>query len=140
MGYVRKPKTYRLEFEDPEYEGLEVRMRGLSTYDYTRALGLQEVKEENPETIRELLDLFAGALIEWNLQDEEDGPVLPRTPETLIAQDLDLVLAMCNAWLAAIGSVPAPLEQNSPAGGQSPEVSLPMAPLSPSQPSSGTPG
>lgn len=133
MGYQRKRKTYSLTFEGTDYDGLTVRIRGASVEQYARALRLQNVAEENEDSIRELLGLFAEALIDWNLEDEQGAPV-PTTLQAVLDEDLEMVLAMVSGWLGAIGGVPAPLEQSSPGGGPSPEVSIPMAPLSASLP------
>jgi hypothetical protein len=148
VGYVAERKTFRLVFED--HPGLEVRARSVPLGAFLDVLGLAalQVDVTDPAAVRaaitphdiagvtRLFDAFGGALIEWNLE-EEDGaggvrPV-PATPDGIRSQDVDFMLEVANAWLDGIAGVPAPLS-NSSSGGEKSQVpwTLPMAPQSPS--------
>jgi hypothetical protein len=133
MGYKRP--TLKLVFEDEEFEGLEVKARRLSINDVFRVAELADLGvnglRDNKEQLAELLDLVAGVLTSWNLEDEDGVPV-PRTGAGLGGQDLAFVTALAGALSNASASVPRPLEPSSNGGQPSPEVSLPMEPLSPS--------
>jgi hypothetical protein len=59
----------------------------------------------------------------------ENDPV-PATKEGLLTQDQDLVMAIINAYSGAVGSVDSDLGKDSNSGGNFPEVSIPMDPLS----------
>lgn len=124
MGYKRKPKIYRIRFADgTEYEGLEVTLRGLSTEQFLAAEGRSE------SNLREMVELFADRLVGWNLEGDDGTPV-PTTLESVLQEDWVMLDAIFGEWLEAIRGVPAPLEQPSTSGGESPEVSIPMEPLS----------
>ncbi|GAB3156207.1 hypothetical protein GCM10027258_62290 [Amycolatopsis stemonae] len=106
MGFNANPTVYRLEFEDPQFEGLVVRIRHGSIQiraDFDKAVGW-----------REQLEVFVRALVEWNLEDDE-GKTLPFTVEALLGTQDNVVNAMLNAWVDA-GRPPAPLEQPSTSG------------------------
>ena len=132
MGYVRN-KRYKLVFADEEFAGLEVVTRPLPIGDYLEMVALMD---ERPETLRQskdksvnILGIFAGALISWNLE-ADDGTPVPATLEGMTSQDYELCLEVIRAYIDAINGVPAPLDEPSPSGEPSLEASLPMEPLS----------
>lgn len=117
MGFKHHAKTYVLTFDDPELEGLEVKARSLS---------FAEVDDDDTPVI----ELFARALISWNLEDE-DGKPLVTTLETLQNYpDVDFVTTLAKTWIEAVTGVDDELGKDSPSGKQSLEQSLPMEPLS----------
>lgn len=127
MGYRRTPKVYNIKFaDDSAYPGLEAQLRSLSTAQFLAAEGRTEAN------MREMVELFADRLISWNLEDDKTGQPVPTTLEAVLAEDWVMIDDIFTEWLSAIRGVPAPLETNSPAGETSPEVSIPMEPLSPS--------
>lgn len=134
MGFKREPKLYRLKFEDPSMAGLEVDAKSLSTgalLEVTELAGAvknMKADEVDPAALRKLFEVFAAALVKWNLEDEDDRPV-PATYEGVVSQELNFVLAVIMAWIGAIASVDIPLPAGSSSGGTSPEASLPMEPL-----------
>lgn len=138
-GFTRKRKTYRLAFEDPEYEGLEIRVRGISTQEYLDALDMKAAADEDSEAQRALLRMFADSLLEWNLMEEDGVTPVPATYEALAHEDLTFVDASVAAWLRANGAVSGPLDGSSTGGEPSAVASIPMAPLSPSQQSLSVP-
>lgn len=136
-GYRHQIPRVTVVFEPGhEYHGCEVVLRKLKLGEYLDIVGI------NPESgathIGDQLRKMADKLISWNLEDESGVPV-PTTPEAVLEQDKDLMLAVLGAWLDGINGVSAPLEQPSDDGEPSPEGSIPMAPLSPSPESSSMP-
>lgn len=129
MGYVPKKKTYRLQFEGDEYDGLEVRMHGLSTGQYMDLFQLKEDAEEDGESRHQLFELMADRLVSWNVEHEDGSPV-PATLDGVREQDLPFTMAIIDAWQQAIAGAPAPLPQGSPAGEPSLVASIPTETLS----------
>ena len=117
MGYIRKRPTYRLIFQDPELEGLEVVAKSASVEAYQRIAELssrQFATHVSPEDLVEadnLFRAFAAVLVEWNLEEANaKGKVLPvpATYEGLKAQDLPFVMQIILAWMNAVEGVFAP--------------------------------
>lgn len=127
MGFQRKTLTLTSFPNHPDLEGLEVTLRRLPLGPYLELTGLGGESERN--SVSEMIREFSKALISWNLEDETGEPV-PATPEAVFAEDHEMMLAIANAWMDHMGGVAAPLEQSSDAGEPSPEVSIPMEPLS----------
>ncbi|MFJ3923009.1 hypothetical protein [Streptomyces sp. NPDC090022] len=128
MGYKPKRKIYNLDFSGTDFEGLTVSVRGLNTGQYLDLWEAKTEAEAGGETGR-VLYLLAGQLVSWNVEDDHGQPVEP-TLDGIKGQDLELNLAIVNAWTTAMAGVSAPLEQNSSGGGPSLEASLPMEVLS----------
>jgi hypothetical protein len=129
MGYKRKRKIYRLDFAGTEYEGLEVRVRGLTTGEFLELVMLGAIDKESFKETEAMLKMLASHLVSWNLEDD-DGELVPATYEGVKSNDLALNLLIVSAWTDAIGDVPAPLPNSSPSGEQFPVVSIPMETLS----------
>lgn len=130
MGYKPKRKIYHLDFAGTDFEGLNVSIRGLNTGQYMDLFQAKAEAEAGGET-NNLLTIMASRLVAWNVEADDDMPV-PATLDGIKTQDLDLNLAIVNAWTTAMAGVPAPLEQPSTSGESFPEESIPMAALSPS--------
>lgn len=135
MGFEAKKKTFKLVFADPEMAGLEVRAKSPAMDVFVGLTKLADldtgtVSIKDMPQIESLFEHFADCLISWNL--EEDGVPVPTTKEGLYSQDLDFILEIIKAWVDAVASVPSPLGKPSGDGTQSPAVSIPMEPLSPS--------
>lgn len=142
-GYKRKAKVYKLIFEDEEFAGLEVRVKSLPVGDFLDLTDLADVAAgtagaEQKDKIERLFAIFADALLDWNLLDEDDNPV-PANLDGVKSQDLDFDLTVIKAWMEAVAGVAAPLVTGSNGGTTTLEASLPMAPLTPSPESSETP-
>jgi hypothetical protein len=141
MGYKRD-KIYRLVFEDPELEGLEVRARSVAIGKLLQISELKELRNSGEldgdgiAKTRDLLQIFADALVSWNLEIDTavNGEVItqpvPATLDGLLSQDLGFVLQIIEAWMEAVTSVSKSLGKASPSGVTFPEGSLPMEPLS----------
>lgn len=140
MGYRREPRIYKLSFEDPDMDGLVVRVRSLPVGQFlelTRAAGQVEASgtgQANAEQMDITFRGLAAAIVEWNLEEEgPDGQMwsVPADLDGLYRQDLPFVMAIIQAWLDAVAAVPPPLPGASSGGQPFQEASLPMAPLSP---------
>lgn len=136
MGF-KGTKLINLEFEDPELKGLVVQTRGVATGLVLPIAGFMEELDKDgaeftPEDMRkisEVFDVFAQALIKWNMEDLDDKPI-PATREGIGQVDLELMLAIAMAWLQTIFGVSEDLGKDSSSGEPSLEASLPMEPLS----------
>jgi hypothetical protein len=143
MGYVRN-RVYRLKFEDPEYEGLEVRARSAPIGRFLDLAGMADAAKASEakalDDIGELVDGFAQSLVSWNVEDladpdddnSERTPV-PATLEGLRSQDFEFVFDIVMAWIGAVADVATPLDRLSKGGLPSVAASIPMEPLSESQ-------
>ena len=128
MAYVRKKKTYVLEWAEGPLAGLEVRVASLPLGKFLEVVpDLQAVTEGGTELTPEvaarfsdLIDALAGALLGWNIEDEDaDGnrvPV-PADRDGLLALDQGEIAAILTAWIDAGVKVDAPLGQPSTPGG-----------------------
>lgn len=133
MGYKRKKQTYTLIFANPEFEGLVVRTRKASVAQFVEITSLAEMDDKGLEELRAMLTAFAGMILDWNLEDDDDTPV-PVTAEALLDMDLDFVMELIGAWTLAIGDIAAPLAGGSTSGETAEAdlmASMPMEVLSP---------
>lgn len=144
-GFHRR--TFVLEFEDPSFAGLQVRVRSASLDDLIRMQELMHTEigtpghEDDRQELYDRLggtDRYPGLLISWNLLDDNDEPV-PTTPDSLAKEEWPLIRNICRAWLAALVSVPAPLSLPSSDGDRLAELSIPMDTLSANPQSSNEP-
>ena len=133
MGFEGR-KVLKLKFEDSDLDGLEVVTRFptidqvLATQKRQEALG----EDAAPlDTLRVVAEAFCSVLVGWNL--ENDGAEVPHTVDALLAQDYDLTQAIIHAWEDATFKVDRNLDDGSSSGEPSPEASIPMVALLPSQ-------
>ncbi len=118
MGYKRERRTYIMEFTDPEYEGLEIKVRSIPIRELTHLMTL-DPESEDPKvrvsSINMLMSAFAEALVSWNMTDEAGDP-LPATLEYIESEDSEFVLTCIAQWMATMSRVDdaAPLDDNSP--------------------------
>lgn len=139
QGFQRKKKIYKLIFADEEMQGLEVRCTSISIekmLELTSLAGLagkppSEYTPEDYASIDTVFQAFAGALVSWNLLDEDGEPV-PPTFEGVKTQDIDFIDVVIKAWMERVAGISDPLARNSTAGQRSLEASIPMETLSPS--------
>ena len=127
MGYQRR--VYKLVFDDPEMNGLEVTARSVSIGVMRRVMALSD-EEGTPETLFKMAEEFSKALVSWNL--EEDGVPVPATLEGLEDQDSNFLLEVIGAWTSTIARVDdaSPLDSDSDSGPLSLAGSIPMETLS----------
>lgn len=122
MGFVPQHKTYDLDFKGTEYEGLEIRVRDMSSGEL--------IDMPDSAAHEALVNAFAGQLDSWNIETKDGQPVKP-VLENVLKLDRSMNVAIIAKWLDALNGVPSgPLPSSSPDGEPSPEVSIPMAPLS----------
>lgn len=138
MGFKAKKKLYRLVFDETtDLSGLQVTMTSVSMGTLLR---LQEMSARGEEVVkddvsfRDVVEVFVGAMLSWNLVDDDERPV-PVTVDGVLDQDPDFIMEVVTAWTKAISGVPDPLDGRSTSGPAFPEASIPMETLSPSPPS-----
>jgi hypothetical protein len=128
VGFKPPKKLYKLTFADEDMAGLVVTMHSIPVGSLLR---LQELSDQGADqakvtgTFREMMDMFAGALVEWNLVDEQDQ-ILPTTLESVLGLDTDFLMTVITSWTQAISGVSAPLDAGSTSGTPFPEGSIPM--------------
>lgn len=138
-GFVLS-RVYKLAFED-EYEGLEVRMRGLSVDQVLEAMSLaslaqadvMRLDDEEQGKVESLFTMFATRLVSWNVMEEVAGGERVPVPATLAGvrgQDFAGILHIVVTWLTAVGGVSKSLGKGSTGGVPSAVLNLPMEPPS----------
>ncbi|MCG6493443.1 hypothetical protein [Kitasatospora sp. A2-31] len=137
MGYKVQRNTYQLTFKGTEFDGLEVRIRGLNTGQMLELEAARLAREAGGETgvgaTRQMTEMLASALVSWNAEDEDTGLPIPPTLEGLLAQDASFNAVLIDQWTKAMVGVPAPLPPASSDGQPSLEASIPMDVPSPSR-------
>jgi len=88
------------------------------------------------ERVGPMLDVIGGALLWWNLEDE-DGQEIPISEYR--KQDAAMLIAIVSEWTSVVGDIPAPLDSASPSGKPLEEAQIPMEIPSSSHPNSNTP-
>jgi hypothetical protein len=127
MGFKAPRTIYKLVFTEPEYEGLTVRARSASTEEFLAITDLSDNAEENGgAAIRNLLETFATVLVSWNIDDDRTGQQLVPDFDGLKTLEFAFVMKIVNAWIEAVGDVPAPLESGSTPGESALMASMPM--------------
>lgn len=133
MAGFKPPKNlYLLKFEDPSYEGLKITATSVSmeTMLWVQSLGSRVAEvANNPDGFRKIVDVLIGAILSWNLEDDDDRPI-EVSAAALLAQSPVFVADIMVAWTAAITGVSGPLGEGSISGPQFPEGSIPMETLS----------
>lgn len=128
MAYERKRKVYRLNFAGTEFDGLEVRLHGLTTGEYLELVTLTGATDDSGGETERLLKLFAKHLISWNLQ--EDGEPVPADFDGVRANDLAMNMYIIDSWTSAMVSISPDTEKKSLPGDSSLVGSIPMETLS----------
>lgn len=129
MGWQRS--TLKLEFQDPQFEGLEVRATRLSIGD---SLLIDRFNDEQTEELLEqVIDVLGERLISWNYDDVNGMPVEPSPKGVRAHVDSAFLRELIVQMKAASRGVPAPLETPSTDGETTQEPSIPMELLPDSQ-------
>lgn len=132
MGFRKQARTYSLNWgSDSPYPELSVRAKSLPVKELLLLVRTMDaVSSEgiagSGDAMAQLFGLFAGALSEWNLENEDGTPV-PATLEGVEGQDLDFVVAVIMEWMKALVGVSPPLPVTSDSGETSPAGSLRLA-------------
>jgi hypothetical protein len=131
MGFKPARKVYTLQFE--QYDGLEVKATSVSTGAFLEIAALADQAKVDIKFMKKLFQSFAEqSLRSWNLENDDDTPI-PATLEGLLSQDFEFVFEIIDAWMDTMVGVTEDLKAQSSSGKPSPELSLPMEPLSDSQ-------
>lgn len=128
MGFKRKRKVYKLDFAGTEYDGLEVKVSGLTTGEYLELVSLGGPTESEGREAEGMIKMFAKHLISWNLEDE-DGKPLPTTYDAVSENDFTMNTSIVNAWTNALASVPDETAKKSLSGESSLVESIPTESL-----------
>lgn len=115
MGFRRKRKIYKLDFTGTEYEGLEVKVGGLTTGEYLELVGLSAPGEDGAGETEKMLRFFSIHLRSWNLEDEEGAPV-PTDFDGVKTNDLTMNMFVIGAWTDALAAVPEGTGKDSTSG------------------------
>ena len=129
MSYKRKRKVYNLDFTETEYEGLEVKVRGLTTGEYLEIVSLSAPGTEGDKETESMLRMFANHLVSWNLLDEDTNLPVPTTYEGVVTNDFVMNMFIINAWTDALVTVPEKTEKKSPTGESPLVASIPTETL-----------
>ncbi len=72
-GYRRKPKQYRLRFEDPDMEGFECLAKSVTVDEFvTLSIMATGLATGATGDIGSVFDLLASSIVEWNLLEDDD--------------------------------------------------------------------
>lgn len=116
MGFKRKRKVYQLDFADTEYDGLVVKVRGLTTGEYLDLVSLSAPEDEASKETEGMLKLLATHLVSWNLEDDDSEEPVPTTYEGIRSNDFTMNMAIINAWTSALTTLPERAEKKSVSG------------------------
>lgn len=128
MTFKRKRKVYLLDFEGTEYEGLEVKVSGLTTGEYLQLVSLSAPATEGDGQTDGMIQLLSKHLVSWNMVDE-DGKDVPTDFDGIKSNDLSMNMAIVNAWTSAMVEVPESTEKKSITGSDSLVASIPTETL-----------
>lgn len=125
-GYKRERRIYILEFTDPQYQGLEVKVRSIPIREWKHLMTLDSESDDTEtrvSSIQQMMYSFSEALVSWNMEDDQGNP-LPTTLEYLESEDADFVMSLIMQWMKAIAWVDdsSPLDSDSQPGQPTPEV------------------
>ena len=131
MGFLAPRRTYSLEFEGDEFDGLIVKVRpptvgeALDNMDLAWMTDDTLTEKDRLDRLHSLYALFSTRLVSWNVEDETGTPV-PATLDGLLTLDNDFGIRIVRSWLFETSMVPRPLDTGSPSGVPSVELSIPM--------------
>ena len=138
MAYVPNRTTYKLVFEDPAYDGLEVSAYAGSIGQYLDIAKLADLDLTPPYSAEDLEPVFAlfeafagkpaddrgpaakGVLVSWNIEQPK-GRKVPATVAGLRSLEITLAMAIINAWMNAVAGTALPLDAT--------DLELPVQPL-----------
>lgn len=127
MGYRKIPKIHTLEF-DGDLQGLVVRARSIKFGKVRSLLALMDEDDKDVEVMGQITKELAGALVSWNLEDEDGTPV-ELSSEAIDDLEFEEVMAIVNKWLDALTGPGKDLGKDSNSGGNFPGRPLTMEAL-----------
>src|SRR5215472_1165405 len=102
MGFRPQRKIHKLVFDGTDLDGLIVRMKSCSVAEWNETLEMMnfegtpaEAKKAN-ETLNEV---FAGRIIEWNMEDPDTGDPVPTTKEGFESLEQGVAARIIAAWM-----------------------------------------
>ena len=102
--FVIQRRRARLEFSQPEYEGIFIEARldvDMRTFFELQALASDQ---SAPGNMQAAFEMFATQILEsWNIQDE-DGTTLPANAAGFLSLPPNLGTAILGAWSTAVTS------------------------------------
>lgn len=127
MGHRKKINVITIDLND-KYEGLVVRMKSPSLGKLRRLMSTINRDELDATLIDGVIDLVAGHLLSWTLEDETGAEIQPTVDEVA---DLDLVMLLdiSNAWVGNVTNVDSDLGKDSQSGEQFPGQPVTMEAL-----------
>lgn len=120
MGFQLPRKTLRIDFEGTDYDGAEVVLslnKSLRSY-----LEFAETRADITE--RQIVELVAERLVEWNLEGQ-DGEAIPPTVDGLLSlDDVGFFLTLWQQWEKAVRQAvePGPLSNGPSSNGAISEI------------------
>lgn len=135
MGFKATPKKIRIEgtqetgTADADGNRLEAVLSCPSLDEFAHIAAIRDATTS--QQLDAFVELLAVHLEAWNATDDDDVP-LPPTVDGLRAVDPMVVFFMAADWMTQVTRVSVPLGRRLSGGGTSLELSIPMAPLSPS--------
>jgi hypothetical protein len=115
-SFKRKRKIYKLDFEGTEYDGLVVKVRGLTTGEYLDLVSLSAANTEGDGETEGMLKLLSTHLVSWNLEDDDTDEPVPTTYEGIRSNDFNMNMAIISAWTTALTTLPEKAEKKSDSG------------------------
>jgi len=126
MGFRPEPTIYKLVFDEshPLY-GLVVRVKCLTVREFSDMTGWIDddsvtAKQNNDRA----LQLFLDKVVEWNLENPEDGEPTSKTLEGIAVHEQPLVRELMRSWNKVMWQVSDELGKDSTNGNTSLERSL----------------
>ncbi len=128
MGFQRG--NLKLEFDDPEFSGLEVRSKRFSVGELVDVQRLGALVDhgsydERKEHLSELHELLDEKILSWNYEDEVGLPV-EKNVVAMATLDGAFLAAIITGIIQGSKKVAGPLEK--PSEDTSLEMSIPMVP------------
>lgn len=135
MGFQRG--LLKLEFEDPQFAGLEVRSKRFSIGELLDVMMFPSrvnsgTAEERHHALQSMAEMLDSRIVEWNYEDEKGLPV-EKCAKEIEALDQDFLAAILRGITAGSKQVATPL--GTPSGDGALEAQIPMEPLPDSPPS-----
>lgn len=121
MGYKKIPVIHTVT-DVPGEEGLVVRLKSIS---FGKVRRLMRLTDEDESSMDEIVNLFLGALVSWNLEDEDGQPV-PTTLEGIEDQDFAFIMKVVHVWLDRLTGPSEELGKGSSGGEKFPGRPLTM--------------
>lgn len=133
MGFKPQALIYNLNFVDGPYQGLIIKMKGMSIGRLTSFVDAGWNSKDPAKNI-EVFDYIATRIVEWNMDHpevdnpdkddatkcvlcglREDDP-MPKIGKSFLCIDITLIMKIMNTWVEAVAEVATPLGNNMQSG------------------------